>query len=304
MKLKIIFFSLLINCFISAFAFSQELNCQVTVIVDNQIPVTSIEKEVFDILKQTVYEMMNNTKWTKEKYKLEERINCNIQIQISSIPSSGTYVGSIQVQSTRPAFNSSYNSTILNYQDDNLSFAFSRNSILIYSPNQYRDELTSILAFYAYYIIGMDADSFSPQGGTQYFTEAQQIVSLAQSSGSPGWASNDTKKRNRFYLVDNVLQQLFEPLRACNYQYHRQGIDLLYEDQVKAKENMYQALSLLNKVVSTRPNSINLLNFVQAKQIEIQNVFAESEQTEKNEIVNLLKKIDPANSSKYQEILE
>ena len=304
MKIKIIFFSLLINCLLSTFAFSQELNCQVTVIVDNQIPVTSIEKEVFDILKQTVYEMMNNTKWTKEKYKLEERINCNIQIQISSIPSSGTYVGSIQVQSTRPAFNSSYNSTILNYQDDNLSFAFSRNSILIYSPNQYRDELTSILAFYAYYIIGMDADSFSPQGGTQYFTEAQQIVSLAQSSGSPGWASNDTKKRNRFYLVDNVLQQLFEPLRACNYQYHRQGIDLLYEDQVKAKANMYQALSLLNKVVSTRPNSINLLNFVQAKQIEIKNVFAEAEQTDKNEIVNLLKKIDPANSSKYQEILE
>ena len=135
MKIKIIFFSLLINCLLSTFAFSQELNCQVTVIVDNQIPVTSIEKEVFDILKQTVYEMMNNTKWTKEKYKLEERINCNIQIQISSIPSSGTYVGSIQVQSTRPAFNSSYNSTILNYQDDNLSFAFSRNSILIYSPN-------------------------------------------------------------------------------------------------------------------------------------------------------------------------
>jgi hypothetical protein len=304
MKLKIIFFSVLINCYISAFAFGQELNCQVTVVVDNQIPLTSIEKEVFDILKQTVYEMMNNTKWTKEKYKLEERINCNIQIQISSIPSSGTYVGSIQVQSTRPAFNSSYNSTILNYQDDNLSFAFTRNSILIYSPNQYRDELTSILAFYAYYIIGMDADSFSAQGGTQYFTEAQQIVSLAQSSGSPGWASNDTKKRNRFYLVDNILQQLFEPLRACNYQYHRKGIDLLYEDQVKAKANMYQALSLLNKVVSTRPNSINLLNFVQAKQIEIKNVFAEAEQTEKNEIVNLLKKIDPANSSKYQEILE
>ncbi|MES2588295.1 MAG: DUF4835 family protein [Bacteroidota bacterium] len=305
MKIKIkIAFSVLIYCLTTTFGFNQELNCQVTVVVDNQIPVTSIEKEVFDLLKQTVYEMMNNTKWTKEKYKLEERINCNIQIQISSIPTTGTYSGSIQVQSTRPAFNSSYNTTILNYQDDNLSFNFSRNSVLIYSPNQYRDELTSILAYYAYMIIGMDADSFSSQGGTPYFTEAQQIVSLAQSSGSPGWASNDTKKRNRFYLVDNILHQLFEPLRACNYMYHRQGIDLLYEKQDEAKKNMYKALTLLNKVITSRPNSINLLNFVQAKQVEIKNIFVDAEQTEKTEIVNLLKKIDPANSSKYQEILE
>ena len=284
--------------------FSQELNCQVTVLVDNQIPVTSVEKEVFDQLKQTVYDLMNNTKWTKDKFKLEERINCNIQIQISSIPTSGTYSGSIQVQSSRPAFNSNYNSTILNYQDENVTFNFSRNAILIYAPNQYRDELTSILAFYAYFIIGMDYDSFSLQGGTPYFNEAQQIVSLAQSSGNPGWQSSDTKKRNRFYLVDNILHQLFEPLRVCNYTYHRKGLDGLYEDPEQARKNIYQALNNLNKVVSARPNSINLLNFVQAKQAELKNIFADAETTKKTDIVNLLKKIDPANSSKYQTILE
>lgn len=289
---------------ISSLAFTQELNCQVTVIVDNQIPVTSVEKEVFDQLKQTVYELMNNTKWTKDKFKLEERINCNIQIQISSIPSSGTYSGSIQVQSSRPVFNSSYNSTILNYQDENVTFSFSRNAILIYAPNQYRDELTSILAFYAYFIIGMDYDSFSAQGGTPYFNEAQQIVSLAQSSGNPGWQSSDTKKRNRFYLVDNIMHQLFEPLRATNYMYHRKGMDMLYDNPEEARKSMYQALNNLNKVVSTRPNSINLLNFVQAKQVELKNIFVEAETPEKTEVVNLLKKIDPANSSKYQTILE
>lgn len=283
--------------------FSQELNCQVTVVVDNQIPVTSVEKEVFDQLKQTVYELMNNTKWTNEKFKLEERINCNIQIQISSIPSSGTYSGSIQVQSTRPVFNSSYNSTLLNYQDENLTFAFSRNAILIYAPNQYRDELTSILAFYAYFIIGMDYDSFSLKGGTNYFNTAQQIVSLAQASGAPGWQSSDGKKRNRFFLVDNILHQLFEPLRVCNYEYHRKGADKLSEDPIAARKAMYNALGQLNRTVSTRPNSINLLNFVQAKTIEIKSVFVDADQTEKNEVVNLLKKIDPANSSKYQEIL-
>jgi hypothetical protein len=283
--------------------FAQELNCQVTVVIDNQIPVTSVEKEVFDQLKQTVYELMNNTKWTNEKFKLEERINCNIQIQISSIPSSGTYSGSIQVQSTRPVYNSSYNSTILNFQDENLTFAFSRNAILIYSPNQYRDELTSILAFYAYFIIGMDYDSFSLKGGTNYFNEAQQIVSLAQASGGPGWQSSDGKKRNRFFIVDNILHQLFEPLRICNYEYHRKGADKLSEDPIAGRKAMYNALTQLNMTVSSRPNSINLLNFVQAKTIEIKNIFVEAEQTEKNEVVNLLKKIDPANSSNYQQIL-
>jgi hypothetical protein len=299
MKLRFAFFGV----FLSYFTFSQELNCQVTLLVDQQIPVTSVEQEVFDQLKQTIFELMNNTSWTKDKFKMEERINCNIQIQISKIPKTGTYEASIQVQSTRPAYNSNYNTTVFNFQDEDLTFNFSRNSILIYAPNQYRDELTSTLAFYAYFILGMDYDTFSPKGGTNYFNEAQQIAALAQSSGSPGWSSSDNRKRNRFYLVDNILHQLFEPLRDCLYKYHRQGIDLLYENPEIARKNMYEALNSLNKVVTTRPNSINLLNFVQAKQIEIKNVFLDSEQTQKNEIVNLLKRIDPANSSKYQEIL-
>lgn len=284
--------------------FTQELNCQVSIIVDNQIPVTSVEKDVFDKLKQTVYDFMNNTQWTKDKFKLEERINCNVQIQISSIPTTGIYTGSIQVQSTRPAYNSSYNSTLLNIQDENVTFNFSRNAILIYAPNQYRDELTSILAFYAYMIIGMDYDSFSLKGGTPYFTEAQQIVSLAQSSGSPGWSSSDGKKRNRFFIVDNILHQLFEPLRICNYEYHRMGIDMLYDNPQKARHNIYAALNNLIKVTSSRPNSINVLNFAQAKVSELKNIFSDAEESEKNNVVNLLKKIDPANSSKYITILD
>ena len=197
--MKLIVFLFLLGC-TSQFR-AQELNCQVTLVVDNQIPVTSVEKEIFDLLKQTVYDMMNNTKWTKDKFKLEERINCNVQIQINSIISTGTYSGSIQVQSTRPVYNSNYNTTLLNVQDENVTFNFSRNAILIYSPNQYRDELTSILAFYAYFIIGMDYDSFSLKGGTPYFNEAQQIVSLAQSTGGPGWQSSDGKNEIAFFWL-------------------------------------------------------------------------------------------------------
>jgi hypothetical protein len=149
----------------------------------------------------------------------------------------------------------------------------------------------------------MDYDSFSLKGGTPYFNEAQQIVSNAQSSGAKGWKSSEAGKRNRFYLVDNVLHQLFEPLRLCNYNYHRKGVDMLYDDKAKARQAMYTALSELNKVVATRPNSVNLLNFVQAKLVELKNLYSDAEIKDKTEVVNLLKRLDPANASNYQEIL-
>jgi len=290
--------------FLASFSSSgQELNCQVSIITDARLEITSVEKEIFEQLKQTIYDMMNTTQWTKDKFKIEERINCTMQLQINSIPTPGTYSGSLQVQSSRPAFNSSYNSTLFNFQDDDITFSYSRNAVLIYAPNQFRDNLTSILAFYAYFVIGMDYDSFSLKGGSPYFNEAQQIVSNAQSSNAPGWKSNEAGKRNRFYLVDNILHQLFEPLRECNYDYHRNGVDKLYDDKVVARKAMFDALNKLNKVVATRPNSINLLNFVQAKLVELKNVYADAEAKDKTDVVNLLKKLDPANASKYQEIL-
>ena len=295
--------TLLIVSFLIGNNFAQELNCQVTLLTDAKLEVTTVDKEVLDQLKQVIYEFMNNTQWTKDKFKTEERINCNLQLQISKIPSAGVYEGSLQVQSSRTAFNSSYNTTLFNFKDENITFAYSRNSIISYAPNQFRDNLTSVLAFYAYFIIGMDYDSYGLKGGTPFFNEAQQIVSLAQSSGAMGWKSNESGKRNRYWLVDNILHQLFEPLRECNYDYHRKGLDKLYDNEQNARKAIYDALNKLNKVVATRPNSINVLNFVQAKSIELKNLFATAELKEKTDVVNLLKKIDPANSSKYMEIL-
>lgn len=295
---------ILILTFLYSTSFTQELNCEVNVITDIKTEVSTVDQDIITQMKQTIYDLMNNTQWTKDKFKVEERINCNLQFQITSIPSSGNYVGTLQVQSTRPGFNSSYNTLVFNFQDKDLNIGFSRNSVLVYAPNQYRDNITSICAFYAYFIIGMDYDTFSLKGGSQYFTEAQNIVSLAQSSGAPGWKSNEQGKRNRYWLVDNVLQELFTPFRECLFEYHRFGIDKLYEDKEGGRMAIYEALNKLTKVSSARPNSINLLSFVQGKTVELKNLYADAEVKEKTDVVNVLKRIDPANSIKYQEILD
>ena len=290
--------------FITAFSVdSQELNCQVSIITDVKLEITSVEQEALVQLKQTITDLMNNTQWTKDVFKLEERINCNLQLQINKIPSVGVFSGALQVQFSRPAFNTNYNTLIMNYQDDDVSFAYSRNAMLIYAPNQFRDNLSSILAFYAYFIIGMDYDSFSLKGGTPYFIEAQQIVTNAQNSGALGWKSNEQGKRNRYWLVDNILQVVYEPLRECNYNYHRNGIDKLANDKVKGRKAMYDALVRLTPVVQSRPNSLNVITFLNAKSTEIKNILFDAEIKEKNEFVNLLKRLDPSNTSKYQEIL-
>jgi hypothetical protein len=299
--MKFIFSFLVISS--SVFSFSQELNCQVSVESDAKLELNSTELEIIKQMKQSIFDLMNNTQWTKDVFKTEERINCNIQIQIKTNPSTGNYTGYIQVQSTRPAFNSNYNAVIYNFQDDDLAISFSRNTVLTYAQNQYRDNLSSILAFYAYFIIGMDYDSFSLKGGTPYFNEAQQIVSNAQSSGAPGWKASESGKRNRYWLIDNILQPVFDPLRECNYMYHRNGIDKLYDNKVEAKKALFDALNKLTPVVQTRPNTINVVNFLNAKTVELKNILSDSEVKEKTDFVNLLKKLDSGNSSKYQEIL-
>ncbi len=292
-------------CTLSFLTFGQEFNCQVTIITEAKVEVSTADKAMLDQMKTSIYEFMNNQQWTNDKFKTEERINCQIQIQITAIPSFGNYSGSMQIQSSRPAFNSSYNSTLFNFQDDNVQISYVGGAALVLPKNGYKDNLSSLLGFYGYFMLGMDYDSFSLKGGTPYFNQAQQIVSNAQSSGLAGWQSNETGKgkNNRYWLVDNILHQLFEPLRECNYEYHRKGVDALYEDKVKGRKAIFEALNKLNKITATRPNSVNLLNFCQAKTIEIKNLFIDADAKDKTEVVNLLKKIDPANSSKYEQIL-
>ena len=295
---------LLIISLISLFDVNaQELNCQVSIITDAKLEVTTTEQQALKQLEEVIFDFMNGTKWTKDKFTMEERINCSVQLQITNIPTMGTFSGSIQVLMSRPTFNSSYNSLVFNFLDENVVFSYSRNTPLYYAKNSFRDNLSSILSFYALFMIGMDYDSFSPNAGTPFFTEAQQIVSNAQPSGAAGWKASETGKRNRYWLVDNVLQQLFQPLRDCNYSYHRKGIDKLYEDKEKGIKEIYKAMLKLKPVVQTRPNTVNIINFVYCKIDELKSLLADSDTKQKTDFVNLLKRLDPGNSSRFQSIL-
>lgn len=295
---------LLLSLLTMTIASAQELNCQVNVVFKPGLDVTTTEQEIFKELEQSVFELMNSTSWTKAEYEVEERINSVFQISITKVSGNGVYEASIQVQATRPVYNSTYNTTLINFLDEDVNFGYQRNAQLLFSDNQFTNNLTSILAFYAYYIIGLDADSFSLRAGDPHFAKAQNIVTLAQSGGGLGWRASEKGRRNRYWLIDNTLQELFSPLRETYYEYHRDGLDNMYNNQELARTNIAAALNKLLAVNSSRPGSVNILNFVQAKREELKGVYIEGERKQKIDLVNTLKRLDPANSSKYQEILD
>ncbi len=283
---------------------AQELNCQVSIIPAPALSLGPVEKEIFIELEQSIYDFMNNTKWTNDVFEIEERINCNLLITVTDLPNSTTYKGKIQVQSSRPVFNTSYNSTLFNHVDNDFTVSYLRNSAILPMSNyQYRDNLSAILSFYAYMILGYDYDSFSPKGGDPYFIAAQQIANNAKNSGDEGWSAAAGKKRNRFWIVDNVLQPVFSPLRDAYYTYHRIGFDQMYLDLATARKTILETLQSLERIQRSRPGSTNLQLFLTSKAPELISLFSQAEMQEKNDAVNILKKLDPANSSNYQEIL-
>lgn len=295
-------FTLLIGA-LSFTGLSQELNCQVSVIAAPGLQVGSVEKEIMTELKGSIYDFMNNTRWTTDVFEIEERINCNLLITINEMPSTTTFNGKMQIQSSRPVYNTSYNTVLFNFEDNDITFNYLRNTALLFSIDQYRDNLTSILAFYAYMILAYDYDSFEMKGGTKYFNKAQIIAGNAKNSGDPGWSASAGKKNNRYWMVDNALQSVFEPLRTCYYNYHRLGFDVLYDDMTGGRKVIIESLQGLDKVQRSRPSSLNLQIFLTSKSAELISLFSQAEMTEKNSVVSILKKLDPTNSSKYQEIL-
>lgn len=277
--------------------FGQELLCNVTINTKVQSSVTRIYKS----MKNDIRDFMNNRSWTTDKFSQSERIKCNIFITINEQVGTTKFNASIQVQSSRPVFNSAYSSPIINLKDNEFSFEYIENTALTFSPDLYRDNLSSVLAYYAYIIIGYDYDTFGKSAGTPYFMMAKEVVNKAQSAPTSGWRAFESDQ-NRYWIVENILNSQFEPFRECLYQYHRLGLDVMYDDPIEGRSEITAALEKLVKVHRASPASYNTQIFFKAKADEVVGIYSNAQPMEKAQVYNILQTLDPTNLDKYAKL--
>jgi hypothetical protein len=293
------FFILVLAFFISTPLFSQELRCNVQ-IVSQQIQGTN--KQVFRTLQSSAYEFMNTKQWTNHVYSYDERIECTILINLTSQISSDEFKGTVQVQVSRPIYNSSYNSVLLNLKDDDVQFKYVEYQTLEYNEATTPTSLTALLSYYAYIILGLDYDTYSMDGGSVYFSKAEEIVNKMQNSNVTGWKAFESRD-NRYWLIENILNNAYSPVRECLYRYHRLGLDNMAEHLTESRAEIAESLRLLQKAYRAKPGAFILQIFFDAKADELVNIFSESFTDEKKRVFNILSEIDPANISKYNKII-
>jgi hypothetical protein len=259
------------------------------------------DKSAFEALKTAIFEFMNNRKWTNESFKLEERIDCSILINLTDRLGTDEYKGTFQVQSRRPIYRTSYNSVLLNYNDQDFQFKYTENQPLEFNDNQFNGNLTAVLGYYAYLIIGLDYDSYALNGGAPYLQRALAISNTAQDAAEPGWKAFESNK-NRYWLINNMLDASFIPLRECYYNYHRKGLDIMVDNKESGRLAITESIENLKKIHGIKPLSFNMQVFFNAKSDEIINIFSGAFTDEKAKIVNTLNEIDPTNANKYAKI--
>ena len=285
---------------ITGISSAQELRCNISV---NANKLTGANKNIFRSMQTDLYDFMNNHKWTKLTFSNNERIECSMTIQINRQISSNEFEGYITVQSKRPVYNSSYKTTILNIQDEYFRFSYQEYQTIEFAETGNKDNLTSVLAYYAYVILGFDSDTFSPSGGTEYFQRARQIVTESQNAAGTknGWRAFESDY-NRYWLVDNILNKQYAPYRECMYQYHRKGLDTMADGAEGGRAEMAESLKLILKVFRTRSKLYITQIFFDAKSNELVQIFSQSFTDEQNRVIQILKECDPSNATKYEQM--
>lgn len=298
-KMKKIF-SIVILLLIVQLGFTQELRCNVSV---SHSKITGANSNIFRTMQMDLYEFMNNRKWTSHNYSHSERIECSINIQLTKQISADEYEGHITVQSKRPVYNSSYESTVLNIRDEGFRCKYQEYQAIEFSENSNKDNLTSILAYYAYVILGFDYDSFSLNGGTEYFEKARKIVNESQNFpvSYRGWKAFESDY-NRYWLVDNILNKSYESYRECTFIYHRKGLDKLSESVEAGRAEIAESLRLIQKVFRSRSRLYITQIFFDAKSKELVSIFSNSFPDEQDRVIRILTECDPSGSSKYEGI--
>lgn len=294
---KLISIILLVNLSLATFA--QELNCKVMVNADQ---VQTSDRSVFKDMETAFAQFLNTRKWTTDNYKPHERINCNILITINRMPSIGNFQATVQIQSGRPVYNSNYESVVFNFADRDWEFDYIESQPLEYNDNAFISNLTSMLAYYAYIILGFDYDSFSDLGGTPHFQKALQIVNNAQQVNRPGWQPLGSN-RNRYWLIENITNAQMQEIRKAIYQYHRHGLDTFDKDPEKSRETILKCLREIKKVRDINPNAILVISFFDAKSTELANVFSDGNMNVRREVYEIITTIDPSKRNLYQKII-
>jgi hypothetical protein len=278
---------------------AQELNCRVQVLSQ---AVQLSDKRIFTTLETAIREFMNNTRWTNDQFKRDERIECNLTFNIQTYTQPDQFTGTLQIQVRRPVFNTNYGTLLLNMMDQDINFRYLEYQPIEFSDNAYVSGLASLLGFYAYAILAMDYDSYSQDGGTIYWQKAQQVVNNALQDPAKGWKATDVPPRNRYWLVENYMNPVFKPLRDANYKYHRLGMDVMYNKLDQGRAQVTQALEGLMEIHKNRPASYNVQVFFNTKVDELVNVYQQANPPEKARILEILSILDPTNSNKYKKI--
>ncbi len=293
--LYIIFTSFLLQ---TGIIHSQEMDCRVQISTPGM---SEHDRQIMRTLRSDIYDFINQRNWTNYQFNPNERIESTIVITIEEKEGNDLYKGTIQVQLRRPVYNSSYNSPVLNINDRDFHFRYRENEPLEYSDNAFNCNLTSVIAYYVYMIIGFDFDTFTHLGGTPYFEKAQDVVNLAQSSNKPGWRSYESRQ-NRYWLIENIFNSNYRPIREALYTYHRLGFDKMIDNMDMARENVTEALELLRRAHRQRPGSYLMQIVMTTKNDEIVNLYTEATSREQNDAISILTEIDPANADKYRKI--
>lgn len=301
MKLRIFFLTLLFSfsgVFSPLKAQTNEFNCMVQIATPGM---SETERNIMQTLQSAIYEFMNGRRWSNYNFKPEERIEASILITVNNKIGADEYSGSIQVQARRPVFQTSYSSTILNHNDRDFQFRYVEHQPLDYADNMFTSNLTSVLAYYAYVILGFDFDTFSPLGGTAFFEKAQAVINQSQSAPEKGWKSFEGQ-RNRYWLIENLFNPTYRSIREGYYTYHRRGFDAMPENIELGRSEVTRALELFQKAHRERPGSFLLQLILTAKSDELISLYTDAPQMDKTKVINILNELDPSNAAKYRRI--
>ncbi|MEK6154319.1 DUF4835 family protein [Flavobacteriaceae bacterium 3-367] len=290
------FFLTLILCAFGLAIEAQELNCVVTV---NSDQVNQTNQQVFKTLERSLNDFVNKSKWTNRVYKENERLNARMFITITEFESS-RFKATIQIQSSRPVFNTSYESPIFNYKDNQFNFEYIEFQPLVYNANVFDSNLVGVISYYIYIVLGLDADTFTLEGGNEYYKKAQQIVTQAQGSSFSGWSQSTD--RSRFELVDNLLSNTFREYRIAMYNYHRKGLDILADNGSTGKQVISGSLRLFETLIARRPNAFLIQTFFDAKSEEIQSIFSDGPKVDIVKLKETLNKVAPFYANTWNEI--